>query len=116
MITDPNSHGISGVVYLYGRCLEGIKRKCRHIVIDDIEVCRRLAPTWPKGCYRLGTARMACGLFEDAAVAAFEGIKLDNNNEDLKALTKEAVRRGKVEHQKRQQQQQQQQQQQEKDR
>ncbi len=58
---------------------------------------------------------MACGLFEDAAVAAFEGIKLDNNNEDLKVLTKEAVRRGKVEHQKRQQQQQQQQQQ-EKDR
>ncbi len=56
----------------------------------------------------LRTARMACGLFEDAAVAAFEGIKLDNNNEDLKALTKEAVRRGKVEHQKRQQQQQQQ--------
>ena len=63
VITDPNSHGISGVVNLDGRWLEGIKRKCRHIVIDDMnEVCRRLAPTWPKGWYRLGTANCAYGV------------------------------------------------------
>ena len=43
---------------------------------------------------------MACGLYEDAAVAAFEGMKLDNNNAELKKLTQEAVKRGKEEHQK----------------
>ena len=46
---------------------------------------------------------MACGLFEDAAVAAFEGIKLDNNNQDLKRLTKEAVAAGKKQFQEQQQ-------------
>ncbi len=66
----------------------------------DAEVCRFLKPDWPKGCYRLGQARMACGLYEDAAVAAFEGMKLDNNNAELKKLTQEAVKRGKGEHQK----------------
>ena len=43
---------------------------------------------------------MALGLFEDAAVAAFEGLKLDNNNKVLKALTNEAVKLGKEAHQK----------------
>ncbi len=80
--------------------------------LADAEICRSLKPDWPKGCYRLGAARMACGLYEDAAVAAFEGIKLDNNNMDLKRLTQEAVKKGKEEYQRKQQQQQQQQQQQ----
>ena len=123
----------------------------------DAEMCRSLRPDWPKGCYRLGAARMACGLYvppplsapllsfptlfianlflflprtltnrrslysrysryvplcpttnnphryEDAAVAAFEGIKLDNNNADLKRLTKEAVAKGKEQFQKQRQ-------------
>jgi len=66
----------------------------------DAEVCRRLRPDWTKGCYRLAAARMELGMFEDAAVAAFEGLKLDNNNLPLKLLTQEAVKRGKEEYQK----------------
>ena len=85
-------------------------------------MCRGLQPEWPKGCYRLATARLACGLFEDAedaAVAAFEGIKLLERtttehgptavavnsatislSKELRKLTKEAVKRGQEEHRK----------------
>ena len=66
----------------------------------DAEVCRGLNPKWEKACLRLAKARIALGMFEDAAVAAFEGLKLDNSNKALKALTNEAVRLGKEAHQK----------------
>ena len=54
-----------------------------------------------KGCYRLASARFALEQYEDAAVAAFEGCKLDDNNEDLKKLLKLAVSKGQEEHKKR---------------
>ena len=63
----------------------------------DAEVCRRLRPDWTKGCYRLAAARMELGLFEDAAVAAFEGLKIENDNLPLKTLCQEAVKRGQEE-------------------
>ncbi len=44
--------------------------------------------------------RLALDQFEDAAVAAFEGCKLDDKNEELKALLKLAVKRGQQAHQK----------------
>ena len=66
----------------------------------DAEVCRGLKPKWDKACLRLAKARIALGMFEDAAVAAFEGLKLDNNSKTLKALTNEAVKLGKEAHQK----------------
>jgi len=66
----------------------------------DAEVCRGLNPKWDKACLRLAKARLALGMFEDAAVAAFEGLKLNNDNKTLKALTNEAVRLGKEAHQK----------------
>ena len=69
------------------------------LALRDAEVCRRLAPTWAKGCYRLAVARLELGLFEDAAVAAFEGCKLDEGNKELKALLQRAVELGREEHQ-----------------
>ena len=57
-------------------------------------------PAWPKACFRLAKARLALNMYEDAAVAAFEGCKLDNTNEDLKNLLRECVAKGKEEHQK----------------
>ena len=33
------------------------------------QVCRRLVPTWTKGCYRLAAARLALKQYEDAALA-----------------------------------------------
>jgi hypothetical protein len=64
----------------------------------DAEVCRRLDPKWPKGCFRLACARLALNLYEDAAVAAFEGCKLDDSNQELKDLLKKAVALGQEEH------------------
>ena len=69
----------------------------RNALIDAL-VCRRLKPDWPKGAYRVAAARMALGLYEDAAVAAFEGCKLDENNAELKRILKEAVAKGREEH------------------
>ena len=51
-----------------------------------------------KGCFRLANARMALGMYEDAAVAAFEGCKLDEGNSELKSLLKEAVSKGRQQH------------------
>jgi stress-induced-phosphoprotein 1 len=76
--------------------------------IRDAEICRRLEPTWPKGCYRLAVARLAAGLYEDAAIAAFEGCKIDGNNKELQKVMRDAVAKGKMEHQQKQQQSQQQ--------
>lgn len=66
--------------------------------LRDAEVCRRLVPHWVKGCFRLATARFALGLFEDAAVAAYEGLQLDESNEELKSLLQRAVKKGQQEH------------------
>jgi ankyrin repeat protein len=66
--------------------------------LRDAEVCRRLAPHWLKGCFRLATARFALGLFEDAAVAAYEGLQIDAQSEELKSLLQRAVKKGQQEH------------------
>ena len=64
-----------------------------------LQICRRLLPVWPKACFRLAKARLALKLFEEAAVAAFEGCKLDDTNVDLKNLLRECVSLGKKDHQ-----------------
>jgi hypothetical protein len=72
----------------------------KHGALHDAEVCRRLRPEWTKGCYRLAQARLALGLFEDAAVAAYEGCRLEQNNAELKSILQEAVRLGRLEYEK----------------
>jgi tetratricopeptide (TPR) repeat protein len=74
----------------------------------DAEICRRLKPNWVKGCFRLAQARLGLGLFEDAAVAAFEGCKLEPNNQEIKSLMQLAVKKGQEDHQAKLQQQKQQ--------
>jgi len=69
------------------------------LALIDAEICRRLDHTWPKGCYRLAAARLALGQYEDAAVAAFEGVKLDGASKELKELLQKAVKLGQEEHQ-----------------
>lgn len=72
------------------------------LALRDAEICRRLDPSWAKGCYRLAAARLALGQFEDAAVAAFEGCKLDGTNKELKELMQKAVKLGREEHERNQ--------------
>jgi ankyrin repeat protein len=69
-----------------------------HNAILDAEICRSLRPDWIKGCFRLAQSRMALGQYEDAALAAFEGLKIDNLNKDLRKLTTDAVAKGKELH------------------
>lgn len=64
-----------------------------------LQICRRLMPAWPKACFRLAKARLALKMYEEAAVAAFEGCKLDDANIDLKNLLRECVAQGKEDHQ-----------------
>lgn len=66
--------------------------------VKDAEICRRLNPKWSKGCYRLAVARLALNEFEDAAVAAFEGVKLDDSNKELKELLQKCVKLGQEDH------------------
>jgi len=66
--------------------------------LRDAEICRQLRPDWVRGAYRLASARLALGLFEDAAVAAFEGVKLDNKSEEMKLLLQKCVRQGQEDH------------------
>ena len=67
--------------------------------LHDAEVCRRLKPEWTKGCFRLAAARLALEMYEEAAIAAFEGTKLDQDNADLKSILREAVKQGQLAHQ-----------------
>jgi hypothetical protein len=70
-----------------------------YFFIFIFQICRRLMPAWPKACFRLAKARLALKLYEEAAVAAFEGCKLDDANIDLKNLLRECVAQGKEDHQ-----------------
>jgi len=66
----------------------------------DSVVCRVLKPDWTKGCFRLTVAWLALGRYEDAALSAWEGMQLDNDNEELKNLLQKSVKLGKIEHKK----------------
>ena len=68
------------------------------MALRDAEICRSLAPQWAKGCYRLAMARLANKQFEDAAIAAFEGCKLEQDNKELKALLVNCVKLGQEDH------------------
>jgi ankyrin repeat protein len=66
--------------------------------LRDATVARALRPEWPKAAYRVSAARLALGRYEDAAVAAWEGLALDNSNEELKSLLRKCVKKGRQEH------------------
>eukprot|EP01036_Dinobryon_divergens_P028446 gene28447-37387_t len=96
----------SNAAYYSNRSACYMSVKDYEAALADAEACRRLRPTWAKGCYRLAVARLALNQFEDAALAAFEGCKLEESNKELKSLLQEAVKRGQEEHRQKQQQQQ----------
>ena len=81
-------------------CYLSMGKEYNQKALADAEVCRRLKPTWPRGCYRLACARLALGLYDDAAVAAFEVYKLDESNQELIDLLQKTVQLGKEDHQK----------------
>jgi len=66
--------------------------------LDDAVICRYLKPAWMKGCFRLATARLALGRYEDAAVSAWEGLNMDEGNSELEALVTKCIKKGRKEH------------------
>jgi ankyrin repeat protein len=62
--------------------------------LHDAVMVRQLRPTWSKGAFRLAVARLALQRYEDAAVAAFEGLKMDDQNDELKSLLQKCVKKG----------------------
>lgn len=67
--------------------------------LTDAETARALRPDWPKACYRMAEARLALKRYEDAALAAYEGIQLDGGNQALHRLLRQAIDLGREEHQ-----------------
>ena len=63
-----------------------------------IEQCRKLNPSWAKACYRMAIARENLGMFEEAAISAWEGVQIDNTNEELKKILQRCVEKGRGEH------------------
>ena len=66
--------------------------------LSDAMVCTVLKKDWAKGFYRLAMARMEVGRYEDAAVSAWDGLQLDQQNDELKRLLQKCVKRGRKEH------------------
>mmetsp|Transcript_25320 Transcript_25320/g.37876 ORF Transcript_25320/g.37876 Transcript_25320/m.37876 type:complete len:529 (-) Transcript_25320:403-1989(-) len=64
----------------------------------DAIIVRTLKPDWIKGCYRVSVALLALERFEDAAVSAFEGLSMDQENQELKSLFQKCVKKGRKEH------------------
>jgi ankyrin repeat protein len=78
-------------------------RAYRLNALKDAEICRRLEPSWVKGCFRLAIARYELEMYEDAAVAAYEGCQLDDQNHELKSLLQKSVKKGQEQYRKMQQ-------------
>jgi len=64
----------------------------------DAVVSRMLKPDWSKAAFRMAVARSELGLYEDAAVAAFEGLNTDPDSDELKSLFQKCVKKGRKEH------------------
>ncbi len=65
---------------------------CR--ALSDAEMCATLAPKWPKACFRVAIALLALKRHEDAAIAAWKGVQIDNDSPQLKQLLKMCVEEG----------------------
>jgi ankyrin repeat protein len=84
-------------------CNAETARTYRLNALKDAEICRRLQPSWVKGCFRLAIARYELEMYEDAAVAAYEGCQLDDQNHELKSLLQKSVKKGQEQYRKMQQ-------------
>ena len=62
--------------------------------LQDAVMARTLRPDWSKACYRMAVARLELDRYEDAALAAWEGLQQDQSNEELKSLLQKCVKRG----------------------
>ena len=67
--------------------------------LEDAVIARTLKPNWSKACYRMAVARLELERYEDAALAAWEGLQQDQENDELKRLLQKCVKQGRKEFQ-----------------
>ena len=51
-----------------------------------------------KGCYRLASARLALGSYEDATVSAWERLNVKEGNTELETLVTQYIMKGRKQH------------------
>ena len=68
------------------------------LALHDAIVAQCLDPEWSKAYYRIAVARLALQRFEDAAVAAWEGLQKQPENEELQSLLRKCVKKGRTDY------------------
>ncbi|GMH47244.1 hypothetical protein TrRE_jg7610 [Triparma retinervis] len=86
--------------YYSNRCACHLKLKDYPSALADAAVVREMSPEWNKGIHRLASARMGMRRYQAAAEAAWEGLKVEPGNQDLKDLMQKAVKKGREENKK----------------
>lgn len=77
---------------------------CRHAegdhrrALEDAALARALRSDWSKPLFRMSQALLALEEYEEAATAAWEGLRMDQNNDELKDLLRRCVRTGNKAH------------------
>ena len=77
-------------------CHKSIKKF--EAAIDDALPAKHLRPDWSKPHFRLAVCLLEMQKFEDATCSAWEGLELDQKNNELKALLQKCVKLGKKTH------------------
>jgi ankyrin repeat protein len=67
--------------------------------LEDAVFARALRPDWSKACYRMAVARLELERYEDASLSAWEGLQLDQDNDELKSFLQKCVKRGRQDYQ-----------------
>lgn len=62
--------------------------------LRDAIIASNLNPNWPKAAYRMAVAYLDLECYEEAALAAWEGLQHDQENDELKCLLKKCVKMG----------------------
>eukprot|EP00002_Diphylleia_rotans_P022966 TRINITY_DN4510_c0_g1_i2.p1 TRINITY_DN4510_c0_g1~~TRINITY_DN4510_c0_g1_i2.p1 ORF type:complete len:447 (-),score=101.96 TRINITY_DN4510_c0_g1_i2:182-1522(-) len=70
--------------------------------LDDANAARSLNPSDPKACFRAGCALMELKQYEEAAVAFFDGVKLNPDSMELAASFQDAIKKAKQDYQEKQ--------------
>ena len=67
--------------------------------LEDAYIARELRPEWSKAFYRIAVALLQLERFEEAACAAFDGLQVDEENDELESLLKKCVKKGRQDYQ-----------------
>ena len=88
----------SNETFYSNRSASYLKLGKKEDALSDAMICTVLKSDWAKAFYRLAVARMELGRYEDAAVSAWDGLQLDQQNDELKRLLQKCVKQGRKEH------------------